>query len=176
MVLHIPYSPLCTFVTTPHHKLYGSTRHIQKYLEAMHASLSDFIRCLSPIAVLLGVCGWQSNRYLNYPLAKMGGASKRRLNSSPPSAAWTGLGQPWFRQCLVACSAPSHCLDQCWLIVNSTLRNKLQWNSNQNTKLFIHENAYENVVCEMAAILSRRELSQRAFFYESLEWRCLKLP
>ena len=26
---------------------------------------------------------------------------------------------------------------------------------NQNTKLFIHENASENVVCEMAAILSR---------------------
>ena len=32
---------------------------------------------------------------------------------------------------------------------------KLQWNSNQNTKLFIDENAVENVVCEMAAILSR---------------------
>ena len=25
----------------------------------------------------------------------------------------------------------------------------------QNTKIFIHENAFENVVCEMAAILSR---------------------
>ena len=25
---------------------------------------------------------------------------------------------------------------------------------NQNTKLFIHENASENIVCEMAAILS----------------------
>ena len=48
---------------------------------------------------------------------------------------------------------PSHYLNQCWLIVNRTLRNKLQWNSNQNTKFFIH--AFENVVCEMAAILSR---------------------
>ena len=28
---------------------------------------------------------------------------------------------------------------------------------NQNTKLFIHENALENVFCEMAAILSRGE-------------------
>ena len=36
-----------------------------------------------------------------------------------------------------------------------TLRNKLQWNFNQNTKLFIHENASENIVCKMAAILSR---------------------
>ena len=32
--------------------------------------------------------------------------------------------------------------------------NKLQWNSYQNTKFFIHENAYEKVVCEMTAILS----------------------
>ena len=48
-------------------------------------------------------------------------------------------------------------LNQWLLIVNWTLRNKLQWNSNQNTKLFIYENAFENGVCEMAAIL-REEL------------------
>ena len=29
------------------------------------------------------------------------------------------------------------------------------WNFNQNTKFFIHENASENIVCEMATILSR---------------------
>ena len=33
--------------------------------------------------------------------------------------------------------------------------NKLQWNFNQNAKLFIHKNAFENVVCQMVAILSR---------------------
>ena len=33
-------------------------------------------------------------------------------------------------------------------------RNKLQWNLNQNRKLFIHGNASEYIVCEMAAILS----------------------
>ena len=38
-------------------------------------------------------------------------------------------------------------------IVNWTLRNKLQWNSNRNSNIFIHENALENVVCEMASIL-----------------------
>ena len=32
---------------------------------------------------------------------------------------------------------------------------KLQWNFNQNKKLFFHENAFENIACEMAAILSR---------------------
>ena len=33
--------------------------------------------------------------------------------------------------------------------------NKLQWNFNRNTKIFIQENACENIVCEMAAILPR---------------------
>ena len=32
---------------------------------------------------------------------------------------------------------------------------RLQWNYNQNTKFFIHENASEKIVCEMEAILSR---------------------
>ena len=42
-----------------------------------------------------------------------------------------------------------------WLINNWTLGKKPKWNSNQNTKIFIHENTFENVVCEMAVILSR---------------------
>ena len=29
------------------------------------------------------------------------------------------------------------------------------WNLKQNSYIFIQENAFENVVCEMAAILSR---------------------
>ena len=36
--------------------------------------------------------------------------------------------------------------------------NKLQWNWIQNTKLFIHKNAFENFICKMAAILSREKL------------------
>ena len=54
------------------------------------------------------------------------------------------LGKHWFSQWLVACSAPSHYLEQCLLIVNWTLGKERQWNSNGNTKLFIHENAFEN--------------------------------
>ena len=50
-------------------------------------------------------------------------------------------------------SAPSHYLNQCWVIVNWTLWNKVQWNFNQNTKLFIHENAFENIVRKLAAIV-----------------------
>ena len=45
--------------------------------------------------------------------------------------------------------------NQWWDIVNWTLRNKLQWNFNQYSYIFIQENSFENVVCEMASILSR---------------------
>ena len=50
-----------------------------------------------------------------------------------------------------AYSTPSHYLNQCWVIVNWTLRNKLGWNFNHNYNIFIQENAFENFVCEMAA-------------------------
>ena len=46
-------------------------------------------------------------------------------------------------------------MNQCWVTINWILRNRLQWNFNQNTKLFVHENASEKIVCEMVAILSR---------------------
>ena len=42
-------------------------------------------------------------------------------------------GQHWLRQWCVAYAVPSHYLNQCWVIVNWTLRNKLQWNFDQNT-------------------------------------------
>ena len=47
----------------------------------------------------------------------------------------------------------SHYLNLCWNIVNCTLRNKLQWNLNRNSYIFIQENAFENVVWKEAAIL-----------------------
>ena len=84
------------------------------------------------------------------------------LQLSPPGAAYLRVresGQHWFSYWLVAYSAPRHYLNQCWANVNWTHRNKLQWNFTQNTKLSIHENASENIVCEMAAILSRGEMS-----------------
>ena len=60
-----------------------------------------------------------------------------------------------FRQWLVARTAPSHYLNQWWNIINRTLRNKLQWNFERNSNIFIKKNALENGVCEMASILSR---------------------
>ena len=57
----------------------------------------------------------------------------------------------WFRLWLVAWSVPSHYLNQCWNVVNWTLRNKLQWHFDWNSYIFIQENAFENVVWKMAA-------------------------
>ena len=52
---------------------------------------------------------------------------------------------------------PSHYLNQCRSIINWTIRNKLQWNFNRNSYIFIQEKAFENVVCQMVAILSRSQ-------------------
>ena len=41
------------------------------------------------------------------------------------------------------------------------LRNKLQWNFNRYSNIFIQENAFGNVVCEMASILSRHQCVNR---------------
>ena len=64
-------------------------------------------------------------------------------------------GQHWFSYWRVACSVPRHYLNQCWNIVNLTPRYKLQWNLKRNSCIFIQENAFENVVCEMASTFSR---------------------
>ena len=60
------------------------------------------------------------------------------VNSLRPSDAymsqWTN--HHWFIYWLVAWTAPSHHLNQCWNMVNWTLRNKLQWNFNRSSKHF----------------------------------------
>ena len=78
------------------------------------------------------------------------------INSSPPSAAYM---REWMGSALVqimACAywTPSHFLNQRWVIVNWILKNKFQWKFNQSAKHFVHENASDNIICEMAAILS----------------------
>ena len=73
-----------------------------------------------------------------------------------PHICVTESGQHWFKLWLIAYSGPNHYLNQCWIIVNLTLSNKLQRNFYQNRKLPIHENAFENAFCQMAAISSRR--------------------
>ena len=48
---------------------------------------------------------------------------------------------------------PDHYLNQCWNIFSWALRNKLQWNFDRNSNIFIRENTSENVVVEILTIL-----------------------
>ena len=86
------------------------------------------------------------------------------LNSLRPSDTYMRqrCNHHWFRQWLVAWSAPSHYLNQCSNIVNWTLRNNLQWNLNRISFIFIQENVFENVVCKMAIISSRPQCVNKA--------------
>ena len=55
-------------------------------------------------------------------------------------------------------------------IVNCTLRNKLQWNLNRNSNIFIHDNALQNVVCQMASVLSRPQCVKYQKLAPQAEW------
>ena len=78
----------------------------------------------------------------------------------------TSLVQIW----LVAWSAPSHYLNQCWNIVIGTLRNKLQWTLNRKYNILITENAFECVVCDRRPFcLSLNVLS----WYEMVSMGCI---
>ena len=71
------------------------------------------------------------------------------------------INHHWFRKWLVAWPVPSHYLNQCWNIVNWTLGNKIKWNLNRDLNIFIQENAFENGVWKMAAVLSRPQCVKR---------------
>ena len=55
--------------------------------------------------------------------------------------------------------SPDRCQAIIWtnvgILLNGPHRKKLQWNFNRNSYIFIQENAFENVVCKMTAILFR---------------------
>ena len=65
-------------------------------------------------------------------------------------------------------SAPSYFLNQCWNIVNWNLRIQQQCYLKQNAYIFIQENAFQNVIWEMVAILSRPQ----CFNYPSYPAAC----
>ena len=60
------------------------------------------------------------------------------------------LGRHWFKWYLVACSVPCHYMN-IWLPLRNTPQRNFNWNSN----IPIQENAFWNVACKMAAILSQ---------------------
>ena len=57
--------------------------------------------------------------------------------------------------------------EPCRNIVNWTPGNNFQLNFNSKSYIFIQENVFENVVCQMAAILSRRQCVKSDKLYES---------
>ena len=65
----------------------------------------------------------------------------------------------------------SHYLNQCWNIVNWTLRNKLQWNLSRNSNIFFQKNALENVVCVIASISSRPQWVNNTWCVRLVYWR-----
>ena len=65
------------------------------------------------------------------------------------------LHRHWVSLWLVTCLVPSHYLNQRPLIVNQISRDIFKLNFIWNVQAFIQENAFENVICKMAAILSR---------------------
>ena len=88
------------------------------------------------------------NSYQFFNLVYLAASFTVTLNLSPPSAAYM---RQWIMSTLVhimACCLYSAkplskpMLGYCQL-------NKLQWNFNQNIKIFIHENASENIFCKM---------------------------
>ena len=83
------------------------------------------------------------------------------FSTSPlvPFVCVSESSQHWFRWWLFAFQAPSHYLNQYWVVVHWNLRNKLQWIFNQNAKLFIHKNASENVICQNGGHFVQGEMS-----------------
>ena len=74
------------------------------------------------------------------------------------SASSHYLNQCWlylFRWWLFALSVPSYYLIQCWITIGCDHRNLFQWHLRQNTITFIDGNAFENVDRKMTAILFR---------------------
>ena len=53
--------------------------------------------------------------------------------------------------------APSHYLNQCWLITKCNMRNKLHWNLTKNESICFQEIAFEDAFCKMSAILFRTQ-------------------
>ena len=102
--------------------------------------------------VIFGAFLWKMWNELN---------SLQEVNSSPPSATyirqWIGSAMVQIMACRLfgtkPLSEPGTSIlailvpvwTNTWLL---SIRNKLQWNINQNTKLFIHENTSETIVCE----------------------------
>ena len=62
---------------------------------------------------------------------------------------------------IMACHilAPSQYLNQCWLVVNLTLRNQFQWNSNKNMNISFPQNSLKMLSAKQWEFLSNQAQS-----------------
>ena len=79
-----------------------------------------------------------------------------KINRSPPSAAYM---RKWIGSALIQIMAwrrigVNYYLNQCLIVVNRTLGNKLQWNFNQKPQFSFSNKVSENIVCDITTILS----------------------
>ena len=93
------------------------------------------------------------------------------FNSSPPSASYMPQSIESALVQIMACR-----WNQCSNIVKLTFR-KNQWNVKRNSYIFIQENVFENIVCEMVAILSQPQwvtsYSSDVYFQPCSFWQFL---
>ena len=96
---------------------------------------------------------------MKYPIMGSTAFSQKFINPLRPSDTYICVGDlttigsdnglsPGRRQAIIWTNA--------WILLigPSGFGNKLQWNLNRNPNIFIQENSFESVVCEIAAILS----------------------
>ena len=80
-----------------------------------------------------------------YPNINTGRANMINQSMWPPNVTWHHA----------SCFQSSHFLNQCWRIVNWNMGNIPQWNLDENTIIFIQQNTFENVLCNIVAISLR---------------------
>ena len=81
---------------------------------------------------------------------------------------WGGVTHICVGKLTIVWSPPNHYLHQWWNIVNWTPRNKLQGNSNRNSRIFSRENPFQNALWKKATTLSRSpcvNIAARSNFY-----------
>ena len=116
-----------------------------------HAGISSLLQCLGrlsqPIAIGM-TCYWHDSRPWHCSRADIPAWRPKKshycINNSTSIVSYNGLLPGW-------CKAIMWTND----MIFWTFRNKLQWNFNWNSYIFIQETVFENIVCEMATILSK---------------------
>ena len=78
---------------------------------------------------LLNTLSRRSRMYVYWSGSSAGGLFNSLRPRNAYMCQWTG---PSLVQTM-ACCVPSHYLNQCWHIVNWTIRNKIQWNIDRNS-------------------------------------------